>query len=96
MRNLYLVSYDITDDVRLRTVFRTMKGYGEHLQYSVFICNLSPKEKALMVEAISDLIDRVADKVMIVESGPAEGTSENRIEFLGRHELIPDREAVVI
>lgn len=96
MRNLYLVSYDITDDVRLRTVFRTMKGYGEHLQYSVFICNLSPKEKALMVEAISDLIDRVADKVMIVDLGPAEGTSENRIEFLGRHELIPDREAVVI
>ena len=96
MRNLFLVSYDITDPDRLRTIFRTMKGFGEHLQYSVFICNLSPKEKIIMMETLSDIIDKIADKVMLVNLGPAEGMAEERIEFIGRHELLPERDAVIV
>ena len=46
MRTTYLVCYDITDDKRLRRVFKTCKNYGDHLQYSVFECDLNPKEKA--------------------------------------------------
>jgi len=36
MRTTYLVCYDITDDKRLRRVFKSCKNYGDHLQYSVF------------------------------------------------------------
>ena len=39
MRQSYLVCYDISDDKRLRKVFKTMRGYGDHLQYSVFECH---------------------------------------------------------
>ena len=31
MRQSYLVCYDICDDKRLRKVFQTMRGYGDHL-----------------------------------------------------------------
>lgn len=41
MRQRYVVTYDICDAKRLRTVFETVKGFGEHLQYSVFCCDLS-------------------------------------------------------
>lgn len=41
MRASYLVCYDICDDKRLRKVFRTMRGFGDHLQYSVFECQLT-------------------------------------------------------
>ena len=41
MRTSYLVCYDICDDKRLRKVFQTMRGYGDHLQYSVFECQLT-------------------------------------------------------
>ncbi|MEK7751294.1 MAG: CRISPR-associated endonuclease Cas2, partial [Acidobacteriota bacterium] len=41
MRNSYLVSYDIADDKRLRQVFKTMRAYGDHLQFSVFECQLT-------------------------------------------------------
>jgi len=34
MRSSYLVTYDIADDKRLRQVFQTMRGYGDHLQFS--------------------------------------------------------------
>lgn len=36
MRNTYIVSYDIADPKRLRKVSKTMKAWGDHLQYSVF------------------------------------------------------------
>ncbi len=38
MRHTYLVCYDISDDVRRSRVLKTMKGFGDHLQYSVFEC----------------------------------------------------------
>ena len=34
MRTSYLVCYDIADEKRLRKVFQTMRGYGDHLQFS--------------------------------------------------------------
>jgi CRISPR-associated endonuclease Cas2 len=42
MRTCYLVAYDIADPKRLQRVHRTMRGYGDPLQYSVFRCILSP------------------------------------------------------
>ena len=38
MRTSYLICYDICDDKRLRKVFQTMRGFGDHLQFSVFEC----------------------------------------------------------
>ena len=34
MRSSYLVCYDISDDKRLRKVFKLMRGFGDHLQFS--------------------------------------------------------------
>lgn len=50
MEHLYLVSYDIRCPKRLRRVFRTMRGYGEWLQLSVFQCRLDAM-KRLRLEA---------------------------------------------
>jgi CRISPR-associated protein Cas2 len=44
MRNTFLVCYDIRDDYRLRKVFGTMRGFGDHLQYSVFECQFTPTD----------------------------------------------------
>ncbi len=35
MRMSYLVCYDISDDKRLRRVFKAMRGYGDHLQAGI-------------------------------------------------------------
>ena len=45
MRTTFLVCYDIADDKRLRKVFKTCCNFGDHLQFSVFECDLSPSEK---------------------------------------------------
>ena len=57
MRTTFLVCYDITDDKRLRRVFKTCKNYGDHLQYSVFECDLNPAEKVELERALSDLCE---------------------------------------
>jgi CRISPR-associated protein Cas2 len=46
MRTSHLICYDICDDKRLRKVFQTMRGYEDHLQYSVFECQLTSTDLA--------------------------------------------------
>src|ERR1051326_3480038 len=84
MRIRYIVSYDISDPKRLRRVFRTMKGFGDPLQLSVFRCDLSASERVLLIEAISKVINHRDDQVMIIDIGPVEGRGEDRIETIGR------------
>ena len=45
MRHRFLVCYDVADPRRLARTYRKMNGFGEPAQYSVFICDLSPKER---------------------------------------------------
>jgi CRISPR-associated protein Cas2 len=44
MRQSYLVCYDVSDGKRLRKVFKTMRAYGDHLQYSVFECQFTASD----------------------------------------------------
>lgn len=83
MRTTYLVCYDITDDKRLRRVFKTCKNFGEHLQYSVFECDLSPQEKAELERNLDELIKHDEDQVVFVTLGPSEGRGERVITALG-------------
>ena len=38
-RHRVLVCYDVREPKRLRQTYRTMLGYGDPLQYSVFVSN---------------------------------------------------------
>jgi CRISPR-associated protein Cas2 len=84
MRQRYIVSYDIADPVRLRKVFKVMKGYGEHLQLSVFRCDLSELSLARMKADLLDVIDAQKDQVLIVDVGPTEGRGAEVFESLGK------------
>ena len=73
-----------------------MRGYGDPLQYSVFICELSAKERELMVTDLEGIIDHDSDRIMIVDMGGIETEGAKRIKFLGRQTPLPEREAVII
>jgi CRISPR-associated protein Cas2 len=83
MRTTYLVCYDIADDKRLRRVFKTCKNYGDHLQFSVFECDLNATEKVRFETALKSIIDSTKDQVMFVRLGPAEGRGDRVITALG-------------
>jgi len=83
MRTTYLVCYDIADDKRLRRVFKLCKNYGNHLQFSVFECELNPTEKVRMETGLGNLIDHAKDQVLFVSLGPSEGRGNRVITALG-------------
>jgi CRISPR-associated protein Cas2 len=83
MRTTYLVCYDIADDRRLRRVFKTCKNFGNHLQYSVFECDLNPAEKVQLERRLDELIQHDEDQVLFVALGPAEGRGDRVITALG-------------
>lgn len=97
MRNRYIVSYDICDARRLRRVHRTMRGFGEALQYSVFRCDLSPAERVLLIEALTKVINQREDQVMLINLGPKDGRVEERVETVGRAlDADEDRVAIIV
>ena len=53
MRSSFIVCYDIADPKRLRQVFKIMRGWGDHLQYSVFECQLTKVDTARLRTQLS-------------------------------------------
>ena len=96
MRQTYIISYDVSDPKRLRKVFKTLRGYGDHLQLSVFRCELSPKERVEVRAKLSDIIHHREDQVIFVDVGPADGRGSESLETLGRPAEEVDRAAIVV
>ncbi len=83
MRTLYIVTYDIRDDRRLRRVFSLMRGYGDHLQYSVFRCDLSDKERVELIARLTEVMKLTEDQALFFPLGPAGGVHESGVISLG-------------
>jgi CRISPR-associated protein Cas2 len=83
VRRLLIVAYDISDPKRLRKVFKTLKGFGQHLQLSVFRCDLTAAQRIRLVAQLGAVIHHDEDQVMFVDLGPTEGR-HHVIDFLGR------------
>ena len=96
MRNSYIVTYDISDDKRLRKVFKTMRGFGDHLQYSVFECQLTPMDLVRLRTALAKVIHHTEDQVLFVDLGPAEGRGDRVIAALGRPYTAVDAPCLVV
>lgn len=96
MRHHYLVTYDICDPKRLRRVFKTMKGFGAHLQLSVFQCDLPDIDLVRMKAALTDIIDQREDQVLIIDLGSTESNPIKRIESMGIKAELEERRARIV
>lgn len=95
-RHRYLVCYDVREQARLRRTHSTMLGYGDPLQYSVFVCDLSGAERVLMEASLRKVVNLLEDSIVIVDLGPAGGSGERRIRTLGPRALRSQERAVVV
>ena len=96
MRQSYLICYDICDDKRLRKVFQIMRGYGDHLQYSVFECQLTGSDLARCRSDLGAVINHKEDQVLFVNLGPAEGRGERVITALGKPYTAVDSPCIIV
>jgi CRISPR-associated protein Cas2 len=79
----YIVSYDIADPKRLRSVARVAEGYGYRLQFSVFECLLDALRLEEMKAALNEKIHHVEDQVLFISLGTQEASGSLCIESIG-------------
>ncbi len=96
MRQTFVVSYDISDPKRLRQVYRLMRGWGEHIQLSVFRCELNARDLVELRSQLAFLIKHDEDQVLFIDIGPVEGRGSTSIRAIGKTYVPPERTAIVV
>lgn len=94
-RTRYLVAYDIRHPRRLRRVHKVAKAFGDPLQYSVFVCDLTAVELVSLRAALVEEMQLLQDSVGIFDLGPPRGRGVTCVEFIGARQDLPTGEAAV-
>ncbi|GIE91584.1 CRISPR-associated endonuclease Cas2 [Actinoplanes regularis] len=92
-RRRFLIAYDICEPQRLRQVCKTMESYGERLQYSVFICDLSRTELVYARAEVERHMKLNEDSIVIVDLGE---TDAARFTFIGKKRPLPSQATRII
>lgn len=89
MRRYVLVSYDVSDSKRWRRVYKIMRGHGVHVQYSVFLCQLTDQDEVELRYRLAEAIHPSTDQVLFARLGPVDSKRlEKQIICIGR-EFVP-------
>ena len=98
-RRHYLVSYDIASDKdgdkRRDKVFDVCLQRGDHVQFSVFFCQLNPRELAELKQVLIHIVHHTLDQVLIVDLGHAHNELEDKIETIGKPITVSTRVTVI-
>lgn len=60
----HLVAYDIRDAKRLRRAAKVLKGYGIRIQYSIFACKVSDRDRERLRWELGKELDDEDDLLM--------------------------------
>lgn len=95
MERLYIVCYDIRDPRRWRKLYKTMHGFGEWMQLSVFQCRLNTMRKLRLEDAVSQIVKQDEDHVLIMDLGPAENVKV-KVTSIGGSFVPVSNDAVIV
>jgi CRISPR-associated protein Cas2 len=70
-------------------------GYGDHLQQSVFRCELTDRERIELKAALAEVIHHRDDQVLFVDVGPSDGRGRSAISAMGVRYAPSERAAIV-
>lgn len=90
-RRLFIVAYDIPDDGRRTRVARTLEGYGDRLQYSVFAVVARPAKLIRLQDRLEAQIVAQEDSIAVFDLGAHEKNRLKRVvTFIGvKRDLTP-------
>lgn len=84
MRHWVLAAYDIGNEKRWRKIHTLMHDYGQRVQFSIFLCQLTPVDEAKLVARAQEIIHPVEDQLILVRLQPVGGSLNKRIRSVGR------------
>jgi CRISPR-associated protein Cas2 len=95
MRRRYLITYDVSDDKRRNKVFSTLMDNGDHVQYSVFLCELNGRELAQVKGDLGQEIHHDEDQVLVLDLGKADHDLASLMRCIGKAYEPPTRVQVI-
>ncbi len=84
----YVISYDVADDKRRNRIAKTLLGYGDRVQDSVFECLLEAQQMHELRARLDKIIDARADSVRFYNLG-AVTSADVEVQGLGRVTTVP-------
>lgn len=91
-----LIAYDVPDDRRRTRLAKQLLTYGDRVQYSVFVVDVSPARMARLKALIEGVIVRSEDSVLFCDLGPVATVEDGRFSYLGRSRKITENESIII
>ena len=98
MRRRYLITYDLTDNKCRTKVFNILVDSGEHVQYSVFLCELNQVEYLDLKGKLKSLVGTKDGQILILDLGKTRNNPNDlssRIESIGRIYEPPCRVTII-
>ncbi len=83
-KRFYLISYDIVEDRPRQRVLKLLKGFGFHVQKSVFECILTEAQIQRLRNKLNQLINQETDSVRIYRLC---GECRHSVEILGQGQI---------
>jgi CRISPR-associated protein Cas2 len=75
-----LISYDVVQDKRRTNLLKLLRGYGTHVQYSVFECELDARQQRQLIQEMKAIIDPATDSIRLYQ---IERDAIARIQIIG-------------
>jgi CRISPR-associated protein Cas2 len=87
-RRLYLCTYDVASDKegdkRRARLYELLRDHGEHVQYSVFLCELTEGERIWLIGAAREILHEKADQLLVMDIGPENVDWSGKLHCLGK------------
>jgi len=90
MKHVYLICYDIAEPRRWRQVYKTLKGAGESVQYSVFRCELSAVERQQLIERLWECLNLAEDRLLVANLGQSDSRGQECLQYWGTPRELPN------
>lgn len=86
-----LIAYDVPNDRRRTRLAKVLEGYGDRVQFSVFVVDCSPARMRRLKDAVSDVILNAEDSVLFCDLGLTKQVEDTRFTYIGQsREITPD------
>lgn len=87
-RRLFLCTYDVVSskagDKRRDKLYELLLDHGEHVQYSVFLCELSQSECRRLLSQARAILNEAEDQLLVLDIGPETFEWSSRLDCLGK------------
>ncbi len=91
-----LICYDIINDGRRTKVANILSEFGDRVQYSVFVVDISPGKLVRLKDRLSPVIDPNEDSILFCDLGRVAELSHSRFGYLGKSKEVTDNNVIIL